>query len=64
MIILVFTALAFIEDTFLMFNSIHVLFSILISMIIFVFAFFFNQIDGINGLSSGTFILFLAGLYP
>lgn len=63
MIILVFTALAFIEDTFLMFNSIHVLFSILISMIIFVFCIlFFNQIDGINGLSSGTFILFLAGL--
>lgn len=63
LIIGIFTALAFIEGTFLMFKGIHLLPSILISMIMFIFCIiFFNQIDGINGLSSGTFILFLTGL--
>ena len=47
----------------LIFADFNIILSIIISLFLFIFyVLFFNQIDGINGLSSGTFCIFLAGL--
>lgn len=52
-----------IDNNILIFTNINIFFSILISLTFFIFfILFFNQIDGINGLSSGTFCVFLGSL--
>ena len=47
----------------LVFSDLNIILSVIISLLFFIFyVLFFNQIDGINGLSSGTFCIFLAGI--
>ncbi len=59
----VFTLIIFIEPEILLFKNLNFITSFTISIFFFIFyVLFFNQIDGINGLSSGTFCFFLASL--
>ena len=58
-----FMIIVLIDNDVLLLLDINILFSIVISLTFFIFfVLFFNQIDGINGLSSGTFCIFLASL--
>lgn len=60
---LLFMVNVLIDNDVLLLIDINIFFSIVISLTFFIFfVLFFNQIDGINGLSSGTFCVFLASL--
>lgn len=59
----IFLTVSIFDNKILMFDEINIFFSLVISLFIFIFyILFFNQIDGINGLSSGTFCVFLGAL--
>lgn len=60
---ILFIIIVLIDNDLLILIDINIIFSIVISLTFFIFfVLFFNQIDGINGLSSGTFCIFLASL--
>ncbi len=60
-LIVLFTLIVFFNKEILLFNNINFILSFCISIFFFIFyVLFFNQIDGINGLSSGTFCVFLS----
>jgi UDP-GlcNAc:undecaprenyl-phosphate/decaprenyl-phosphate GlcNAc-1-phosphate transferase len=62
-ITLVFIVVSLLDNEILMFSDFNIIFAIIISLFFFLFyILFFNQIDGINGLSSGTFCIFLLAL--
>ena len=62
LIVLFITVISVYKNT-LLFADFNYFFSVSISLIFFVFfILFFNQVDGINGLSSGTFCVFFASL--
>lgn len=62
-LIFLFMIIVLIDNDVLLLIDINIFFSIVISLTFFIFfVLFFNQIDGINGLSSGTFCIFLASL--
>ena len=60
---ILFMIIVLIDNDVLLLIDINIFCSIVISLTYFIFfVLFFNQIDGINGLSSGTFCVFLASL--
>lgn len=62
-LLVLFSFMVLIDKEILLFDDIFFIYSFLISVFFFIFyVLFFNQIDGINGLSSGTFCIFLIGL--
>jgi len=62
-LIILFILVISIDNNNLLFGELNYIFSVFISLIFFIFfILFFNQIDGINGLSSGTFCVFFSSL--